>query len=335
MQRLVPVALAACIATLSVACSSGSTSTSPTPTPAAPTLYFATDSSANTLTAYPLNANGNVSPSRTIAGAATGLGYPRRIVIDGTGNLYVANAPGAAQPHSITVYAPTANGNVAPIRTIMGANTGLTGVNGLALDNTTTNLYAANCGACFDSTGSDGILIWPAAANGNIAPSSSIAGGNTALNGPVAITFDAAGDLLVADAGNNTVTTYAPGASGNVAPTATLGGANTLINSPQCVRNDAASLIYVCNNNSNSVTVYAAGASGNVAPVRTLSGAATGLLNPTSISFDTTGNMYVANPGAATITVYAPGATGNQAPMFTLVGAGTGLVTPVGLAIQF
>jgi|SRR5271166_1197661 len=334
MRRFVPVALGACIVTLCVAaCSSGSTSTPPTPTPQM--LYFVTDANSNALTAYPLSAGGNLAPSRNITGAATGLGFPRRIVIDATGNLYVANAPGGGSPHSITVYAAAATGNVAPIRTIMGANTGLTGVNGLALDNTGTNLYAANCGACFNSSGADGILIWPAGTTGNIAPSSSIAGGNTALSGPVAITFDAAGDLLVANAGNNTVTTYAPGASGNVLPTATLGGPATGINSPECVRTDSAGLIYVCNNNVNSITVYAAGASGNTAPTRTLIGAATGLNNPTSVSFDTTGNMYVANPGVNTITVYAPGATGQQPPIFEVAGASTGLVTPIGVAIQF
>ena len=336
MQRLVLTALGACFVALSItACSSGSTSSTPTPTPASQVLYFVADATTNSLTAYPLTANGNVTPTRSLSGAATGLGYPRRIVIDATGNVYVANAPGAANPHSITVYAPTANGNATPIRSITGGNTGLTGVNGLALDNTGTNLYAVNCGLCFDSSGVDGILIWPAGTTGNIAPSNTITGGNTGLSTPTGITFDAAGDLLVANSATNTITTYAPGASGNVAPTATLGGAATLMDSPECVRTDSANLIYVCNNNNSSITVYAAGASGNAAPMRTLSGAATGLTNPTSVSFDMTGNMYVANPGANTITVYAPGATGNQAPMFTVAGAGTGLSVPIGLAIQF
>ena len=335
MQRSFPAVLGACFVALSVAaCSSSSTSTTPTPTPQM--LYFVADATTNSLTAYPLTANGNVAPTRTLSGAATGLGYPRRIVIDATGNLYVANAPGAANPHSITVYAATANGNTAPTRTISGALTGLTGVNGLALDNTGTNLYAVNCGLCFDSSGVDGILVFPAAtASGNVAPSNSITGGNTLLSTPTGITFDSTGDLLVANSANNTVTTYASGASGNVAPTSTLGGAATLMNSPECVRTDSANLIYVCNNNSNSITVYAAGASGNAAPMRTLVGAATGLTNPTSVSFDTTGNMYVANPGSNSITVYAPGATGNQAPMFTVSGANTGLAVPIGLGIQF
>src|SRR5271165_6128425 len=333
MQRSFQAVLSACFVALSVAaCSSSSTSTTPTPTPQ--TLYFVADATSNAVTAFPLTANGNVSPTQNIVGAATGLGYPRRVVSDATGNLYVANAPmGVA--HSITVYSPTATGNVAPLRTITGAATGLTGVNGLAIDGG-GNLFAANCGSCFHSTGLNEILIFAPGTNGNVAPTNSIAGANTTLTGPTALTFDASGNLLVSDGSvSNAVLTFAPGATGNVAPIRTIAGAATGIQDAECVRNDSAGLIYVCSNNNSTIAVFAAGAMGNVAPIRTLSGAATGLTNPTSVSFDTTGNMYVANPGSNSITVYAPGATGNQASMFTVSGANTGLAVPIGLAIQF
>jgi len=333
MQRFSLAALAAILLTLSIAaCSSSSTSTNPTPPPQL--LYFVSDANSNAVTAYPLTANGNIAPTQNIVGAATGLGFPRRVVLDSTLNIYVANAP-AAGGHSITVYAPAATGNVAPLRTITGAATGLTGVDGLAIDGG-GNLFAANCATCFHSSGSDGILIFAAGANGNVAPTNTIAGAATTLNAPTALTFDASGNLLVSNGGGSSVTTFAPGATGNVAPIATIAGAATGLtgNDPECVRNDAAGLIYVCVNNTSTIAVFAAGANGNVAPVRTLSGAATGLVTPTSVSFDTTGNMYVANAGGNTITVYAPGATGNQAPMFTVSGAATGLVTPIGLAIQ-
>ncbi len=333
MPRFPLAALGAClVAVFAAACSTSSTSPGTTPT-SPPLLYFVSDANSNAVTAYPLTANGNVAPTQNIVGAATGLGFPRRVVLDSTMNIYIANAPGGAVAHSITVYAPAATGNVAPIRTITGAATGLTGVDGLALDGS-GNLFATNCGLCFNSTGSDGILIFPAGANGNIAPTNSIAGAATTLNGPTSLTFDAGGNLLVTNSGNNAVLKFASGASGNVAPTATIVGAATGLADPECVRTDAAGLIYVCSNNNSTIAVFAAGANGNVAPMRTLSGAATGLLNPTSVSFDTTGNMYVANAGGNTITVYAPGATGNQAPMFTVSGAATGLVTPIGLAIQ-
>ena len=52
----------------------------------------------------------NVAPTRTIAGAATGLSSPAAIAMDNGGRLYVANA-GA---NSVSVYAANASGNAAP-----------------------------------------------------------------------------------------------------------------------------------------------------------------------------------------------------------------------------
>jgi DNA-binding beta-propeller fold protein YncE len=57
------------------------------------------------------------------------LNAPRGIVIDSNGFVYVANA----KTPSVTVYANAATGNVVPIRTISGSNTGLNQPYGVAL----------------------------------------------------------------------------------------------------------------------------------------------------------------------------------------------------------
>ncbi|MDP9018004.1 MAG: hypothetical protein M3N19_06775 [Candidatus Eremiobacteraeota bacterium] len=49
--------------------------------------------------------------------------------MDSAGTIYVANGVN----NSITEYATGANGNVAPIRTISGANTGLSGPAGVSI----------------------------------------------------------------------------------------------------------------------------------------------------------------------------------------------------------
>ena len=306
---------------------------SPSPSASPSPLYFVTDANSNALTAYPLNANGNVIPTRAIAGSNTGLGFPRRIIVDGAGRLYVANAPGASLPHSITVYGAAANGNASPLRTISGPHTGLTGVDGLDFDKS-GNLYAANCGACFDSTGAQAILAFAPGASGDVAPLLTIEGSNTTLFGPTALTFDSSGNLLVSNSGTASILIFAPGSSGNVAPTATIGGANTGISDPECVVEDGSGFIYVCNAALNTITVYSPGATGNVTPIRTLAGSNTKLQGPTTVAFDAAGNLYVANSGANTITVYSKGASGNQAPLRTVGGSNTGLVTPIGLAFQ-
>jgi hypothetical protein len=59
------------------------------------------------------------TPARLTAGAATGLDMPVAAARDAAGNIYVANAHG----NSITEYAPTANGNAAPVRTWPTART--------------------------------------------------------------------------------------------------------------------------------------------------------------------------------------------------------------------
>ena len=61
--------------------------------------------------------------------AVTGLSVPVDLNFDSSHNIYVANRNG----NSVTVYAPNANGNVAPIRTITGSNTQLSAPSGLAL----------------------------------------------------------------------------------------------------------------------------------------------------------------------------------------------------------
>ena len=60
-------------------------------------------------------------------GASTGLNGPTGIALDAAGNLYVANTLG----NSITVYAPGASGDAAPVATISGGHTGLNGPIGI------------------------------------------------------------------------------------------------------------------------------------------------------------------------------------------------------------
>ena len=79
--------------------------------------------------------------------------------------IFVANQ-GA---DSIIVYSRTANGNVAPIRTISGAPTGLNGPGGIAVDTVNNEIVVANW------TGNS-ITVYSRTANGNVAPIRTISG---------------------------------------------------------------------------------------------------------------------------------------------------------------
>lgn len=83
-------------------------------------------------------ANGNVAPVAEISGSNTGMSVPNQVAVDpsGTGTVYNAD-PGAGRV-AVFTNLNTANGNIAPNRSISGASTGLTasGPVGLAIDNT-------------------------------------------------------------------------------------------------------------------------------------------------------------------------------------------------------
>jgi hypothetical protein len=139
---------------------------------------FITEPNGNAVDVYD-NAstlNGAVTATRRIAGAATGLGNPIGLQIDGSGRLVVSNS----SPPGITVYtgAATANGNAAPVATISGSNTGFVSPNQIAFDATARDtLYVAD-------PGSGSILAFTSfgVANGNLAPTRVLGGTATTLS---------------------------------------------------------------------------------------------------------------------------------------------------------
>jgi hypothetical protein len=243
----------------------------------------------NSVTVFAKGANGNVVPINTISGANTGLNRPNGISLDKSRNIYVANSSNVTNgPGSVTVYAPGANGDVTPIRTLIGASTGLNLPSALTLD-PKGKIYVANCG-CGTSSPPSSVTVYAAGADGNVAPIRKISGSHTGLDIPYGVAVDAGLNVYVANAGSFTVTVYAKGAHGNVSPIRTIGGSNTGINLPEEIAIDANGKLYVVNcgcgpvTAPSSVTVYAAGANGNVAPIQTITGADTGLNQPVGIT---------------------------------------------------
>jgi len=188
---------------------------------------YAANTRSNSITVYAAGATGNATPIATIAGSNTGLTASNGIAVDAVGRLYVANFDNVnITSSSITVYAAGATGNVTPMATIAGSNTGLNAPFGIALD-AGGRLYVANLD-------SDSITVYAAGATGNATPATTIAGSNTGLNNPIGIAVDAAGRLYVTNfnSGNFGIVIYAAGASGNATPTAIIAGSNTGLNLP-------------------------------------------------------------------------------------------------------
>ncbi len=142
------------------------------------------------ITVYSRTANGDVAPLRTISGAATGLQNPRGLAVDPVNNqVFVVNvdtddANGPPQPPTVTVHSRTANGNIAPLRTITGAATGLQSPIGLAVDTGINEVLVANFGSPIEGQPPlPAITVYARTASGNAAPLRVISGPATGLDG--------------------------------------------------------------------------------------------------------------------------------------------------------
>jgi hypothetical protein len=263
---------------------------------------------------YSRTASGDANFLRRIVGPATGLSAPRGLFLDRVHDeLVVANSSSATR--SITVYPLDGNGNIAPLRTLQGAATGLALPVGVFVDTVNDELIVAN-------GNDDSITVYPRTATGNVAPLRKLQGAATGLAGPLGVVVDAVhNELVVSNNGGGSITVYARTADGNTAPVRTIQGVTTGLDSPQSVAVDLThDELVVANFTSSSVTVYARAATGNAAPLRTLQGAVTGLENPRSAFLDAVNDELVVANLVNTVTVYPRTAAGNTPPLRTLAG---------------
>ncbi len=122
---------------------------------------FVANFSTKSITVYARTAYGDVAPIRTISGASTGLSYPIGIAVDNVNNeIFVTNYYATA--NSITVYARTADGDVAPIRTFSTTDV----PKGIDVDNVNNEVFVTE--------GYYSVNVYPRTANGNATPIRSI-----------------------------------------------------------------------------------------------------------------------------------------------------------------
>ena len=140
-------------------------------------LYAINDN--NSISEYKAGATGNAGYTHRIHGPDTGLSTNSQcgnaVAIDASGDIFAANAAG----NSITEYAPSADGDAVPARTISGSLTGLNAPRGVAVDASGDVFVANSAGAS--------ILIFGPGANGDVAPIRSISGSHTQLTGVIGI----------------------------------------------------------------------------------------------------------------------------------------------------
>src|SRR6266496_3861594 len=160
----------------------------------------------NSVTAYSRTANGNVSPLRTLKGGMTGMNGPQGLALDLVHDeIAVVNKNTSFSIFSVTVYSRTASGNVTPLRTIMGANSGLDQPFAAAVDPIHDELFVTN--GVFPAA--EKVTVHSRTADGNTPPLRTIVGASTGLSAPEGVVLDLVNDELgVANAGNLSIRFY-------------------------------------------------------------------------------------------------------------------------------
>lgn len=133
-------------------------------------IYVANgDAVSGSVLVFGPTASGNVAPVRVITAtsAVPLIGMPA-ITVDFAGNVYVVSNTAGAAPSTIVVYAQTASGAVAPLKTIGGSLTGLGNAVGVNVDGA-GNLYVLNETSAGGTTTAS-VLIFGPAQTGNVQP---------------------------------------------------------------------------------------------------------------------------------------------------------------------
>lgn len=237
---------------------------------------------------------------------------------DPAGTIYVADYAANA----IDVFAPGTNGNVAPLRRIVGESTGLSGPADVAVDSA-GDVYSSN----FNN---DTITEYAPGASGNAAPIRTIGGALTKLANNDDMSVATNGEIYAGNFAGTPVVVFAPGASGNVAPVRTLEGSETGLSGVDGLGADATGALYV--DSGDSIRVFAPGANGNVAPIRVIEGLLTNLAGPDDVKVGFSGQLFVSDDGNS-LQVFEPGANGNVAPVRDIAGAATELTNVDDLAV--
>jgi hypothetical protein len=245
----------------------------------------------------------------------------------------------------IDSFSTSATGNATPVARIEGASTMLDGMIPSAthgnypigptaiVADTSGNLWALVGNANAGTGGA--ILEFKASGTGNVAPAVNLTGAATTFQSPASVYVDAAGRIVVADLGTNTVDVFSPGANGNVAPVQVIDVSAT--GSPwSAVTDGAGDFLVAYKGTTTGVAKFASNAQGAATPVATISGSNTGIGYARAVALDSSGNIWVGDDNylAYAIEMFSAGAMGNVAPAKRIVGPATTINRAIWLAVD-
>lgn len=265
---------------------------------------------------------------------STGPGYPGNTGYPMPDGLWTASASPGAVLH-LALEKLTGTGDRVPSTTITTPSAGLSDLVGVAFDRDGTMwVTSQDDSRLLAFTQSD------LAVSGARVASKTITASAGSLTRPVALAFDEARHLWVANPDNGTVVRFDPAqlaASGAPAPAVVL----HVFNHPTALAFDDNGGLWVSDREAQTVTLYPDSelvASGDPNSSIVLhSSAVSGIHNPTGIAFDAGNNLWILNSASNTLIVFSPGRRsliGSPPPNVTISSANSSLGIPVGLAFD-
>jgi sugar lactone lactonase YvrE len=290
-------------------------------------------------------------------GSAALFNLPQGIVLDSAGNLFVSD------PGSSTIRKVTPAGVVTTVAGTAGTSGSADGTGvaalfsnpyGMAIDSA-DNLYVADNGNAVIRKITPAGVVTTLAGSKGVLGSADGTGTAAQFNQPTDVAADAAGNVYVADTGNELIRKITPagvvttlGGAPGIVGSADATGSNASFNGPAGVAADAAGNIFVADSLNNTIRSGVPAApgtggtgapanpnvggtsAGNVALINTGSaGGTTAFLYPTGVAVDSSGTAYVTDASYNTVQKITPtGLTSRLAgsPGFAGMHDGAGII---------
>lgn len=251
----------------------------------------------------------------------TSLYAPIGIAVDTAGNVYVSDwvsnvvmkiPPGGTPSILAGTYfvAGSANGT--------GTNASFAQPDGLAVD-ASGNVYVADYNNDLIRVITPGGVVSTLAGSAGVAGSANGTGTAASFNQPEGVAVDAAGNVYVADQGNELIRKIAPGGvvsnlAGQAGVTGMTNGTGTaaLFNIPSAITLDSSGNLYVADNGNHQIRMISPGAVVSTLAGSGVSGAANGPCSIASfrtvggLAVDVSGNVYAADNGNSVIREIIP-----------------------------
>ena len=229
-----------------------------------------------------------------------GFSSPQGVAVDGSGNVFVADA-------TMVKEVPAGCGSTSCVVTLAGSFS-FNNLPGIAVDGS-GNVFVADYGAS---------KVYEILAAGGYITVNTLAGGFS-FNSPTGVAVDGSGNVYVVDYGNNAVEEIL--AAGGYITVNTLGGG---FSAPQGVAVDGRGNVYVADTSNNAVKELPPGC-GSASCVVTLGG---GFNGPAGVMVDGNGNIYIGDTNNGAVKQMSAGC-GSTSCVATL---GSGFSFPQGVA---